>query len=36
MLDNPQIRSLNLADIFRPVPSKTYQPLRVLSYALKY
>lgn len=37
--DNPAIRSLapaNLAEIFTPVPGQTYQPLRVLSYAIDY
>jgi Flp pilus assembly protein TadD len=39
VVENPAIRSLsidNLIDIFTPKPGKTYQPVRVLSYAIDY
>lgn len=39
VVENPAIRSLsidNLIDIFAPKPGKTYQPIRVLSYAIDY
>ena len=39
VLENPSIRSLsvsNLIDIFTPKREKTYQPIRVLSYAIDY
>jgi Flp pilus assembly protein TadD len=39
VVDNPAIRSLsidNLIDIFTPKAGKTYQPVRVLSYAIDY
>ena len=39
MVENPAIRSLsidNLVDIFTPKAGKTYQPVRVLSYAIDY
>lgn len=39
VLNNEAIRSLspsNIVAIFSPEPGKTYQPLRVLSYALNY
>ncbi len=39
VVENPAIRSLsidNLIDIFTPKAGKTYQPVRVLSYAIDY
>ena len=39
VVENPAIRSLrtaNLLDIFTPKAGKTYQPVRVLSYAIDY
>lgn len=39
VLENPSIRSLsvkNIVSIFTPQKGKTYQPVRVLSYALDY
>jgi Flp pilus assembly protein TadD len=39
VVENPAIRSLsidNLIDIFTPKAGKTYQPIRVLSYAIDY
>ena len=39
VVENPAIRSLsidNLIEIFTPKPGKTYQPVRVLSYAIDY
>jgi len=39
VVENPAIRSLsldNLTDIFTPKAGKTYQPVRVLSYAIDY
>jgi len=39
VVEDPAIRSLsfgNLIDLFTPRPGKTYQPVRVLSYAIDY
>jgi tetratricopeptide (TPR) repeat protein len=39
VVENPEIRSLsigNLKGIFTPKPGKTFQPVRVLSYAIDY
>lgn len=39
ILNNRDVRSLAAADvarIFKPIPGQTYQPLRVLSYAIDY
>ena len=35
IVDNPAIRSIS-PSIFAPVPGETYQPVRVLSYAIDY
>ncbi|MFT5130391.1 MAG: tetratricopeptide (TPR) repeat protein [Rhodothermales bacterium] len=36
VLENTQLRSLDLARIFAPETGRSYQPLRVLSYAIDY
>jgi tetratricopeptide (TPR) repeat protein len=36
ILENPQVQSFDIVDIFAPRVGKTYQPVRVLSYAIDY
>lgn len=36
LLDNEQVHAFDLVDIFTPRAGHTYQPLRVLSYAIDY
>jgi protein O-mannosyl-transferase len=36
VLDNLQVTEFNLVTAFTPVPGKTFQPLRVLSYAIDH
>jgi protein O-mannosyl-transferase len=36
ILDNPQVASFDIVDIFTPRVGKTYQPVRVLSYAIDH